>query len=229
MSDSALGGRSSATPRSHTQETPGSQSSLLPRLKARRPERKIPAHFPPLDSGFRSVIIYLTVCVQQKNVTRESYRGAANRRSMGSGYFLVRRSLCHHARSHPFVLRTEHFSSSTAEEMDRVLEKSCDTRMDEPLAGSNLAARILGPRVAPRRIVRREMAIREKQSGTSWLCLSCRRLAVPRGTQCSRVARPVMEGGALRRRNASLVRDGARGARRARPSRTRVDRELSSS
>ncbi len=66
MSDSALGGRSSATPRSHTQETPGSQSSLLPRLKARRPERKIPAHFPPLDSGFRSVIIYLTVCVQQK-------------------------------------------------------------------------------------------------------------------------------------------------------------------
>ena len=26
--------------------------------------------------------------------------------------------------------------------MDRVLEKSCDTRMDEPLAGSNLAARI---------------------------------------------------------------------------------------
>ena len=122
MSDSALGGRSSATPRSHTQETPGSQSSLLPRLKARRPERKIPAHFPPLDSGFRSVIIYLTVCVQQKNVTRESYRGAANRRSMGSGYFLVRRSLCHHARSHPFVLRTEYFSSSTAEEMDRVLE-----------------------------------------------------------------------------------------------------------
>src|SRR5438874_12482742 len=78
---------------------------------------------------------------------------------MGSGYFLVRRSLCHHARSHPFVLRTEYFSSSTAEEMDRVLEKSCDTRMDEPLAGSNLAARILGPPVAPRRIVRREMAI----------------------------------------------------------------------
>src|SRR5437868_15547669 len=63
MADSALGGRSSATPRSHTQET---QSSLLPRLKARRPDRKIPAHFPPLDSGFRSVIIYLTVCVQQK-------------------------------------------------------------------------------------------------------------------------------------------------------------------
>ena len=25
--------------------------------------------------------------------------------------------------------------------MDRVLEKSCNTRMDEPLAGSNLAAR----------------------------------------------------------------------------------------
>ncbi len=137
------------------------------------------------------MIIYLAVCGQQKNRYSRIVPRAANRRSMGSGYFLVRRSLCHHARSHPFVLRTEYFSSSTAEELDRVLEKSCDTRMDEPLAGSNLAARILGPPVAPRRIVRREMAIREKQSGTSWLCLSCRRLAVPRGTQCSRVARPV--------------------------------------
>ena len=123
MSDSALGGRSSATPRSHTQETPGSQSSLLRRLKARRPERKIPAHFPPLDSGFRSVIIYLTVCVQQKKPLLAN-RTAARLivEAWGAATFLVRRSLCHHARSHPFVLRTEYFSSSTAEEMDRVLE-----------------------------------------------------------------------------------------------------------
>src|SRR6059058_3495709 len=107
MSDSALGGRSSATPRSHTQDTPGSQSSLLPRLKARRPERKIPAHFTPIDSGFRSVIIYLTVCVQRKKtVTRESYRKEADRGSMASKHFLVHWSLCDHARSHPFVLRS---------------------------------------------------------------------------------------------------------------------------
>src|SRR5207253_3077799 len=70
----SAGGRSSATPdsrmeesaRSHTQEPLGSQSSPLQRLNARRPERKTPAHFPPIDSGFRSVIIYLTICVRQK-------------------------------------------------------------------------------------------------------------------------------------------------------------------
>jgi len=89
------------------------------------------------------VIIYLTVCVQQKKPLLAN-RTAARLivEAWGAATFLVRRSLCHHARSHPFVLRTEYFSSSTAEEMDRVLEKSCDTRIDEPLAGSNLAARI---------------------------------------------------------------------------------------
>src|SRR5947199_6954208 len=66
MSDLEPGGRSSPTPDSSVRLGLGSQSSPLQRLKARRPERKIPAHFPPLDSGFRSVIIYLTVCVQQK-------------------------------------------------------------------------------------------------------------------------------------------------------------------
>jgi REP element-mobilizing transposase RayT len=58
MSDPALGGASSATP--------DSQSSPLQTLKAPRPERKTTAHFPPIDSGFRSVIIYLTICVQRK-------------------------------------------------------------------------------------------------------------------------------------------------------------------
>ena len=60
------GGRSSATHDSSVRLGLGSQSSPLQRLKVRRPERKTPAHFTPIDSGFRSVIIYLTVCVQRK-------------------------------------------------------------------------------------------------------------------------------------------------------------------
>src|SRR5436305_4468014 len=98
MSDSALGGRSSATPRSHaekptrlyTQEALGSQSSPLQEFKPQQPQRKAPLHFPPIEMGFRSVIIYLTVCVQQKNRYSRIVPRAANRRSMGSGYFLVR-------------------------------------------------------------------------------------------------------------------------------------------
>jgi len=95
MSDLEPGGRSSPTPDSSVRLGLGSQSSPLQRLKVRRPERKIPAHFTPIDSGFRSVIIYLTVCVQRKKtVTRESYRKEADRGSMASKHFLVHWSLC---------------------------------------------------------------------------------------------------------------------------------------
>jgi putative transposase len=60
------GGRRSATPDSPVRLGSDLQRSPLQRLKVRRPERKTPAHFTPIDSGFRSVIIYLTVCVQRK-------------------------------------------------------------------------------------------------------------------------------------------------------------------
>ena len=46
-------------------------------------------------------------------------------------------------------MRTQYFPGSTIKELDRVLEKSCDTRMDEPLAGSNLAARIWDRQLRP--------------------------------------------------------------------------------
>jgi putative transposase len=68
-----LGGRSSATPRRErtqydppVQHAPGSQSSPLQGLKPRRLRRKAPAHFPPIESGFTSAIIYLTVCVNRR-------------------------------------------------------------------------------------------------------------------------------------------------------------------
>ena len=69
----SIGGRSSATPR---QNKPGSQSSPLQELKARRPQRKAPAHFSPIESGFRSVIIYLTVCVDRRRALLANERAA---------------------------------------------------------------------------------------------------------------------------------------------------------
>ena len=74
MSDSAPGGRSSATPRPHaekptrlyTQEALGSQSSPLQEFKPQQPQRKAPLHFPPIEMGFRSVIIYLAICVHRR-------------------------------------------------------------------------------------------------------------------------------------------------------------------
>ena len=62
----SLEGRSSATPRSSVRLGPGSQSSPLQQFTPRRHQRKTPAHFPPIETGFRSVIVYLTICVQRK-------------------------------------------------------------------------------------------------------------------------------------------------------------------
>jgi putative transposase len=53
------GGRSSATPRGDNKVTPEPrESSAL--------QRKRPAHFPPVESGFRSTIIFLTVCTKTR-------------------------------------------------------------------------------------------------------------------------------------------------------------------
>jgi REP element-mobilizing transposase RayT len=49
-----------------TPNKPGSQSSPLQSLNPRRRRRKAPAHFPPIEIGFRSIIIYLTVCVKRR-------------------------------------------------------------------------------------------------------------------------------------------------------------------
>jgi REP element-mobilizing transposase RayT len=53
------GGRSSATPRGGGKNTPEARrSSPL--------QRKRPAHFPAVESGFRSIIIFLTVCTKAR-------------------------------------------------------------------------------------------------------------------------------------------------------------------
>jgi putative transposase len=46
--------------------TNGGRSSATPNADARPglPHREKPAHFPPVESGFRSIIIFLTVCTK---------------------------------------------------------------------------------------------------------------------------------------------------------------------
>jgi REP element-mobilizing transposase RayT len=57
MSEHAAGGRSSATPlRGNSSDSEARGCSPL--------DRKKPAHFPSVESGFRSIIIFLTVCTK---------------------------------------------------------------------------------------------------------------------------------------------------------------------
>jgi putative transposase len=79
----AAGGRSSATLQAATtgrgttiQSETGSRSSPLQDLRARQPQRKRPAHFPPIETGFQSVIVFLTVCVNQRRPLLANERAA---------------------------------------------------------------------------------------------------------------------------------------------------------
>ena len=56
------GGRSSATPNERSPDDIAEQSSRSSPLHG--PRRKKPAYFPTVDVGFRSIIIFLTVCAQ---------------------------------------------------------------------------------------------------------------------------------------------------------------------
>lgn len=56
------GGRSSATPTQNTPDHPRARRSS----SSKRPERRSPAHFATVESGFRSVIIFLTVCTHRR-------------------------------------------------------------------------------------------------------------------------------------------------------------------
>ena len=58
------GGRSSATP-NELSRVPCSGAGSL-RLPLPKPRRKRPAHFPTVAIGFRTIIIFLTVCTRQR-------------------------------------------------------------------------------------------------------------------------------------------------------------------
>jgi len=62
MKPDTSGRRNSATPRvaRARRSSPLQQSSLV------RPQRKKPAHFPTVEVGFRSIIVFLTVCTHRR-------------------------------------------------------------------------------------------------------------------------------------------------------------------
>src|SRR5437667_10640286 len=120
------GGQSSATPnerpmkRRITAKARGARPSI-----SSRPQRKRPAHFPTVTVGFRSIIIFLTVCTRdRKPLLANDVTARLIVEIMASREFLASRPLCHYAGSHAFILRTKYVSTTTFEEVDRALEKS---------------------------------------------------------------------------------------------------------
>jgi len=67
MSTPENGGRSSATPKH-----PPNRADSSPAL----PRREKPAHFPTVESGNRSIIIFLTVCTKQRRPLLANDRAA---------------------------------------------------------------------------------------------------------------------------------------------------------
>ncbi len=60
------GERSSATPNEDSITAPGSKDSQSSPLQ--KPHRKRPAHFPTVTIGFKSIIIFLTVCTRRRKL-----------------------------------------------------------------------------------------------------------------------------------------------------------------
>jgi putative transposase len=78
VSDQTSGGRSSATPEEGARDTAtsGARGSSPLHAGAKGPRRKRPAHFPTVESGFRSVIVFLTVCTRQRRSLLANDQGA---------------------------------------------------------------------------------------------------------------------------------------------------------
>ena len=132
------GGRSSATPNKDSITPPGREGSQSSPLH--KPHRNRPAHFPTVAVGFKSIIIFLTVCThQRKPLLANDVTARLIVEIMASREFLAGRPLCHYAGSHAFILRTKYVSAATFEEVDRALEKSGDASMAASLPDSDLA------------------------------------------------------------------------------------------
>src|SRR5207247_792882 len=87
----------------------GGRSSATPPNAVRRLERKKPAHFSTVEVGFRSIIIFLTVCTHRRRTAAgERGSGQTTHRSMAGCEFLACRSLCHHAGPYSFAVRQIH-------------------------------------------------------------------------------------------------------------------------
>ena len=154
------GERSSATPNEDSITAPGSKDAQSSPLQ--KPHRKRPAHFPTVTIGFKSIIIFLTVCTRRRKLLLANDETARLIiESWQAGDVLACRSLCHHAGSHPFILRTKYVSAATFEEAGTgVLEETTSRELGRISAQVPIWQReLLGSAVASIRILRREVAV----------------------------------------------------------------------
>lgn len=76
MRRSENGGRSSATPDADADASPESRRSSPLHSAPDQPRRKRPAHFPTVEAGNRSIIIFLTICTNQRRPLLANDRAA---------------------------------------------------------------------------------------------------------------------------------------------------------
>ena len=121
----ADGGRSSATPR----DARARRSSPLQKSSIPRPERKKPAHFPTVEVGFGSIIIFLTVCTDRRRPLLANNQAA--------GLIITAWQAANFWRVGRYVIMPDHVHLFCAPntfppqplKLDSLLAKSCDTSM----------------------------------------------------------------------------------------------------
>ena len=178
----ADGGRSSATP----PNVRARRSSPLQQSPLRRPERKKPAHFPTVEIGFRSIIIFLTVSTHRRRpllanneATQRIIAAWQAANSWRVGRYVIMPDHIH------LFCAPNAFPPSPLKNWI-AFWKNHITRA-WPVAA--LAAGFLGPAITTRRIVRQKMEICGEQPSASRPCPARRRLALSGRTQCSPLAR----------------------------------------
>jgi hypothetical protein len=125
--------------------------------------RKYLAHPPIIERHNEPVIIYLTVCRQDRKcifALPDSAAVIVDAWQKANAWLVGR--YVDYARSHPSFLRAKHISDEAAAAMGEILEESCLSKLAAPEQSSALAARFLGHAIAASRKLRFQMGIRDQ-------------------------------------------------------------------
>src|SRR5438067_1039102 len=122
------GGRSSATPNENLIIPP--EREVSPRSPLRRPHRKRPVHFPTVTVGFKSIIIFLTVCTRQRKplLANDEAARLMIKAWQAANFWRVGRYVIMPDHIHLFCAPNT-FPNPTAQELGQFLAKSCDTKV----------------------------------------------------------------------------------------------------
>ena len=167
------GGRSSArpnkrSPMSDQNKARGTHRSVSPPSDS--PQRKRPAHFPTVTIGFQSIIIFLTLCTRQRKplLANDEAAELLLEAWKAANFWRVGRYVIMPDHIHLFCAPNT-FPPRTLGKWIEFWRNHVTRAWPTSCRYSDLAARLLGPTIAPIRIVRREMAVRIEQSSTSRL------------------------------------------------------------